>query len=186
MAKATSLWNQLTGCFNLNRNFILYIMDNNSKRRVDSVQSEDKFLYMGSVQITLQPIVATEEFSSPAHLDNISPPWSSFYASDHLGLALWIFLSNKKQNIKHLHVYSPKHHYRSPEWYQLGWLFYASVGVKTFNLAISRYWFAEYGRQTLNTHAARAARLFFLFKPITFWLIAVVFAIGVVLAKAPC
>ena len=35
-------------------------------------------------------------------------------------------------------------------------------------------------------HAARAARLFFLFKPITFWLGGVIVAIGVVVAKAPC
>ena len=67
--------------------------------RVGPVQSEDMFSYMGSCQITLQPIVATEEFSSPAHLDNICPPWSSSYACDHLGLALWIVQLNKQKNI---------------------------------------------------------------------------------------
>ena len=51
---------------------------------------------------------------------------------------------------------------------------------------ISLCCFAANGRQKLLTHAARAARLFVPFKPITFWLGAVVVAIGVVLAEAPC
>ena len=50
--------------------------------------SQDMFFYMGSCQITLPLIAATEEFSSPARLDNISTPLSSFCACDHLGLAL--------------------------------------------------------------------------------------------------
>ena len=86
MAKATSFRDQLTGCFSLKQNFIVYIADNG--RRAGSLGPLDMFFYLGSCQITLQPIVVTEEFSSPAHLDNISPLLSSFCTCDRLGLTL--------------------------------------------------------------------------------------------------
>ena len=86
MAKATSFWDQIAGCYSLHQNFIVYIAD--SGRRASRPGSQDIFSFMGSCQITLRPTVATEEFSSLAHHDNISPPWSSFHARDHLGFVL--------------------------------------------------------------------------------------------------
>ena len=50
MVKATSFRDQLTGCFSLNQNFIVYSED--SGRRVGR-PSSDMFLYMGYRQITL-------------------------------------------------------------------------------------------------------------------------------------
>ena len=96
MVKATSLWNQLTGCFSLNQNFIVHIAG--SGKRAGRPGSVRRHVFVHRIS-PVQSIVATEEFSSPAHLDNISPLWSSSYACDHLGLAIWIFQVDGKKYI---------------------------------------------------------------------------------------
>ena len=82
----------------------MYIVD--SGRRARRPGPLDMFFYLGSCQIALQPIVATEEFSSSAHLDNIFPLLSSFCTCDHLGLALSIFQLNENNIVRHFNKYS--------------------------------------------------------------------------------
>lgn len=159
MVKATSLWNQLTGCFSLNQNFIVNIAG--SGRRVGRPGSVRRHVFVHGIwpETTstdcsdlwiLQPRVPWQHLSTVVLLWRM---WSSWVSNLDFS-SRW----KTKIIVEHFHMYSPNHHSHSP--------LSSEPSIWRFTLLFCRVRYA-------NAFNARctwrlAARLFFLFKPITF------------------
>ena len=117
MVKATSLWNQLTGCFSLNQNFIVFLEDSGrragrpgSVRRkvfVHGIWPDNTWAHCSDWGI-LQPRTPWQHLTSVVLLLHM---WSSWIST----LNFWN--KWKKKLLSTFTCIPPYHHSRSREWW---------------------------------------------------------------------